>query len=163
MNRAVRKMGLAAGPMGGSDGAKRTAAIILEVLAGLRTPGEGAEALAISSMRYYVLERRALEGMVGGLEPRPKGKRRRVEDTVAQLTREKTRLERELGRMQALVRAGQRAMRLPPVPSREKSKGDNRRRRRPAVRAVKAVALLRAAGGELAGGAAGLSQPKEVR
>lgn len=130
-------------PMGGSEGAKKTAAVILEVLAGLRTPTEGSEALGMSSMRYYLLERRALEGMVQALEPRPKGKRHRPEETVTRLNREKTRLERELGRMQALVRAAQRTMGVPPPPSREKKKGQ-RRRRRPAVRALKTVALLRA-------------------
>lgn len=107
--------------MTGSEGARKTAAVILEVLAGLRTPTEGSEALGMSSMRYYVMERRALEGMVHALEPRPKGKRHRPEEAVNQLTREKTRLQRELGRMQALVRAAQRTMGLPP-PSREKKR-----------------------------------------
>jgi len=35
-------------------------------------------------------------------------------------------------------------MGLPPPPSRDKGKGDKRRRRRPQVRAVKAMALMRA-------------------
>jgi len=126
--------------MAGSEGAKKTAAVILEVLAGLRSTTEGSQALGMSSMRYYVMEKRALEGMVHALEPRPKGKRQRPEEAVRQLTREKTRLERELGRMQALVRAAQRTMGLPPPPTREK-KGE-RRRRRPAVRAMRVVALL---------------------
>ena len=126
----------------GDEGAKRSAALILEVLAGLRTPTEASEALGVSAMRYYVLERRALEGMVQALAPRPKGKRRRPEDALAEAGREKVRLQREMGRLQALVRAAQRTMGLPPPPSREK--GDKRRRRRPQVRAVKAMALLRA-------------------
>jgi hypothetical protein len=128
----------------GDEGAKRSAALILEVLAGLRTPTEASEALGVSAMRYYVLERRALEGMVQALVPRPKGKRRRPEDVLQEAGREKVRMEREMGRLQALVRAAQRTMGLPPAPSREKSKGDKRRRRRPQVRAVKAMALLRA-------------------
>jgi hypothetical protein len=128
-------------PLIGEEGAKRSAALILEVLAGLRTP---TEALGVKAMRYYVLERRALEGMVQALAPRPKGKRRRPEDALAEAGREKVRLEREMGRLQALVRAAQRTMGLPPPPSREKAKGDKRRRRRPQVRAVKAMALLRA-------------------
>ena len=77
-----------------------------------------------------------------GLQPRPKGKRRRPEDALQEAGRENVRLERERGRLQALVRAAQRTMGLPPVPSREKTKGDTRRRRRPQVRAVKAMALL---------------------
>lgn len=130
-------------PLPGSEPAKKTAAVILEVLSGLRSPTEGSEALGISAMRYYVMERRALEGMVLALEPRPKGKRQRPEETVNRLTREKRRLERELGRMQALVRASQRTMGLPPPPSREKRKGQPKRRR-PAVRALKVVTLLQA-------------------
>ncbi len=118
--------------------------MILEVLAGLRTPSEASTVLGVTTMRYYVLERRALEGMVQALAPRPKGKRRRPEDALAEAGREKVRLEREKGRLQALVRAAQRTMGLPPPPSREKTKGDRRRRRRPQVRAVKVMALLRA-------------------
>src|SRR6266705_2004561 len=131
-------------PLMGDGGAKRSAALSLEVLAGLRTPSEASTALGVTTMRYYVLERRALEGMVQSLAPRPKGKRRRPEDALAEAGREKVRLEREKGRLQALVRAAQRTMGLPPPPSREKTKGDTRRRRRPQVRAVKAMALLRA-------------------
>ncbi len=131
-------------PLLGDEGAKRSAALILEVLAGLRTPSEASTALGVTTMRYYVLERRALEGMVQALQPRPKGKRRRPEDALAEAGREKVRLEREKGRLQALVRAAQRTMGLPPPPSREKKPGDGRRRRRPQVRAVKALALLRA-------------------
>ena len=130
-------------PLTGDEGAKRSAALILEVLAGLRTPTEASEALGVTAMRYYVLERRALEGMVQALVPRPKGKRRRPEDALQEAGREKVRLEREMGRLQALVRAAQRTIGLPPAPSREKAKGDKRRRRRPQVRAVKAMALLR--------------------
>jgi hypothetical protein len=81
---------------------------------------------------------------VQALVPRPKGKRRRPEDALKEAGREKARLEREVGRLQALVRAAQRTMGLPPPPSREKTKGDQRRRRRPQVRAVKTIALLRA-------------------
>lgn len=130
-------------PLPGSEPAKKMAAIILEVLSGLRSPTEGSEALGISAMRYYVMERRALEGMVLALEPRPKGKRQRPEERLNRLEREKRRVERELGRMQALVRASQRTMGLPPPPSREKKKGQPKRRR-PSVRALKVVTLLQA-------------------
>ncbi|MCI0409622.1 MAG: hypothetical protein L0191_13850 [Acidobacteria bacterium] len=141
MSTVLKKSRVVRRSMTGSEGARKTGAVILEVLAGLRTPTEGSEALGVSSMRYYVMERRALEGMVNALEPRPKGKRHRPEEAMNQLTREKTRLQRELGRMQALVRAAQRTMGLPAPPSREKKKGE-RRRRRPSVRAMKVVALL---------------------
>jgi hypothetical protein len=129
-------------PLAGDETAKKTAAMILEVLAGLRSTSEAAQALEISTMRYYVLERRAMEGMVQALEPRPKGKRRSSESTLEGLRRDKIRLEREVGRLQALVRAAQRTMKLPPLPSREKKKGEGRRARRPSVRAEKTIALL---------------------
>jgi hypothetical protein len=51
---------------------------ILEVLAGLRTPAEAAQSLQISLPRYYVLETRALEGLVAGCEPKPLGVRRQL-------------------------------------------------------------------------------------
>jgi hypothetical protein len=127
--------------MGGSETAKKTSALILEVLAGLRSPAEGSEALGFSSVRYYLMERRALAGMVQTLEPRPK-ERYRLEETLVRLTREKTRLEQELGRMQALVRAAQRTVGVPPAPSREKKKGQPHRKR-PVIRALKTVELLR--------------------
>ena len=131
-------------PLEGDGTAKKTAAMILEVLAGLRSTTEAAQALEISSMRYYVLERRAMEGMVQALQPRPKGKQKRPENTLEGLRRDKARLEREVGRLQALVRAAQRTMKLPPLPSREKKKGDGRRGRRPQVRAERTIALLQA-------------------
>src|SRR5262245_48417935 len=118
--------------------------MILEVLAGLRSTSEAAQGLEISSMRYYVLERRAMEGMVQALAPRPKGKRRMPESTLEAMRRDKVRLEREVGRLQALVRAAQRTMKLPPLPSRDKKKGDGRRSRRPQIRAEKTIALLQA-------------------
>jgi len=129
-------------PLEGDETAKKTATMILEVLAGLRSTTEAAQALEISSMRYYVLERRAMEGLVQALAPRPKGKRKQPESTVEGLRRDKKRLEREVGRLQALVRAAQRTMKLPPLPSREKRKGEGRRARRPQVRAEKTIALL---------------------
>jgi hypothetical protein len=141
-DQVKRTRGLTA-PLQGSETAKRHAAAILEVLAGLRSPTDASQALGISAMRYYVLERRAMEGMVQALQPRPKGKRKGPEGALHELRREKIRLEREVGRLQALVRAAQRTMKLPPLVSREKKKGE-RRARRPQVRAEKTIALLRA-------------------
>ena len=123
---------------------KKTATMILEVLAGLRSTTEAAQALEISSMRYYVLERRAMEGMVAALQPRPKGKRKGPERALNELRREKIRLEREVGRLQALVRAAQRTMKLPPLVSRDRRKEGGRKTRRPQARAEKTIALLRA-------------------
>ena len=97
-----------------SDGAKRSAQAVLEVLSGLKGPTEGAEALKVSLPRYYVLETRALEGMVKALEPREKGKRGpRVENRLEEVTKERDRLKSELERMKSLVRAAQRSVGLP--------------------------------------------------
>jgi len=54
--------------------ARRLATLILEVLAGGRTPTEAAQALEISVPRYYQLEGRALRGLVAACEPRPRGR-----------------------------------------------------------------------------------------
>ena len=54
--------------------AKRMAAVILEVWAGLRTPLQAAEALGLSRPRYYQIEANGLLGLVAGLAPKPKGR-----------------------------------------------------------------------------------------
>ena len=53
--------------------AQRIAAALLEVLAGVRTPTDAAAALNISVPRYYIWEKRALEGFVSACEPRSPG------------------------------------------------------------------------------------------
>src|SRR5260370_35868630 len=58
---------------GASTEAKRLTAAILEVLAGARTPTEAAQVLALSLPRYYLLEARALQGMLVACEPRSLG------------------------------------------------------------------------------------------
>ena len=57
-------------PLVVSRQAQRWAAVILEVLAGVRTPADAAAWLAISVPRYYLWEQRALEGLVAACEPR---------------------------------------------------------------------------------------------
>ncbi|MFO0802005.1 MAG: hypothetical protein U0791_02620 [Gemmataceae bacterium] len=51
--------------------AKRMAAILLDVLAGSRTPTQAAETLGVSLPRYYQLESRGLDGLLMACEPRP--------------------------------------------------------------------------------------------
>src|SRR2546428_13288420 len=101
------------GAVGGSEGARKAAAVILEGLSGVRGTAEGCEALGITPMRYYVLENRALQGVVEALEPRPKGKRPRPEDRLRELGKEKRRLERGPARTRALVRLAGRTDRVP--------------------------------------------------
>lgn len=130
----------------GSREAKRLAAVLLEVLSGERGPQDGCTALGISLSRYYVLETRALQGMIAALEPLPKGRQKRPEDLIAEIDRDRKRLQQDLARSQALLRAGQRSMGLPSSkPARRgkvaKATGRKRRRRR-IVRAKSAIAAL---------------------
>ncbi len=122
--------------------AKAVAAAILDVLAGGRTPQQAAESLGVSQPRYYALEARGLDGLVKACLPRPKGRVREPRKEVESLRREVERLKRELDRKQALVRAIQRTAGLAAPSKPEKTP---RRKRRPAVRALKAAAVLRSA------------------
>ena len=136
-----------------SSPAKRQAAAILEVLAGVLRPAEAAQLLETSLPRYYLWEKRALAGLLAACEPAPRGPRIDASRQLAALERENRRLQRECGRQQALVRAAERALglaRLSLVKSAAKpkeepqgGKGKRRRVRRPTVRALKASQTLR--------------------
>ena len=145
--KAKRQYRTKSGPhaVGGTDGARRTAAVILEVLSGVRGTAEACDALSISPMRYYILETRALQGLVSALEPRPRGKRKSAEDDLRELQRENKKLERELARSRALVRVAERTIGIPAAGTKPKTgpDGKRRRRRRP-ERAHRAIAALRA-------------------
>ena len=130
--------------------AKRVAAAVLEVLAGTRGPSEAAIALGISLPRYYQLEGRALTGLLAACEPRRGRRGPRGGTELTALRQECDRLRRECARQQALVRAAQRSVGLPPPeppPPRPVESGRKRRRRRPKARALKVVALLRETAG----------------
>ena len=133
---------------GGTREAQRLAVMILEVLAGVRTPGEAAKVLDITAARYYQLETRALSGLVNALEPRPIGKQPSPESRIAKLERALAESHRECGRQQALVRAAQRALGIKAAPqSQAKQAAEDRggrKKRRPAVRALKAAKVLAA-------------------
>ncbi len=101
---------------------RRRAALILEVLGGVRTPTEAAEALGVSVPRYYALEARALEGLVHSCRPRPRGRQQTPEREVKRLRAEVERLRRESQRTQALLRAQQRAVGLKAAASSGRSK-----------------------------------------
>ena len=140
--KQVRRKGPAIDKKGTSD-AKRLAAAILEVLGGARLPSDAATALGVSLPRYYQLETRALNGFVGACEPRPMGRVRSVEGELASAQREIATLKRECSRHQALVRLAQRTVGLaPPQPPKPGPKG-LRRRRKPTVRALKVVDMLK--------------------
>src|SRR5262249_7187489 len=119
-------------PEAGKD-AKRMAAVILEVWAGLRTPLQAAEALGVSLPRYYQIEASGLQGLVTGCAPKPKGRQANPAHEATALRRDNERLQRELGRQQALVRLTQRGLGVAPPPAKPATtKG---RKRKPVVRA----------------------------
>ena len=135
---------------GGTSDANRTAVAILEVLAGLHTPAEAARALRVSLPRYYVLETRALEGLVAACEPKPLGKQTSPATRLATLEKELQQARRECARHQALVRVAQRSVGLPVSAARPEKQtakpdraGRKRRPRRPTVRALRAAKTLR--------------------
>lgn len=157
MRAPKRKPSMGPSGLTGSREAKRQAAVLLEVLAGLRGPRDGSRVLGVSVNRYYQLETRALQGFITALEARPRGRQRRPEDELARLRHDKQRLERELGRSQALLRAAQRSLGLPRAraesdgsrlgPTGKGTKQAKRRRARTTLRASKAIAALRLAEG----------------
>jgi hypothetical protein len=140
--------------------ARRAAAVILEVLAGVRTPASAAAALGIRLPRYYLLEERAIHGLIAACAPRPRGRTASTDRRLAQLERALAQAQRELVRHQALARTTQRALGLsppagsspPPAGMAQRAPGETKRRRRkPSVRALRAARLLRGAdspGGE---------------
>lgn len=134
--------------------ARRLAAVILEVLAGAHSPASAAQALGIALPRYYILEQRAIRGLVSACEPRPKGRTVSSDRQVARLERDLAVCRRELGRQQALARAAQRVLGLKLAEptatagskpgAAEKAPGKKSRRRRPVVRALRAARVLKA-------------------
>lgn len=127
--------------LSGSEKARRSAAVILEVLAGLRSVAEASEVMEISPNRYYQLEARALESFVTALEPRPRGRKKGPDQERAELLAEKERLSREVTRLTTLVRVAQRSLGIQ-VTGKGKQRGAPRRRK-PSHRGKKVVALLR--------------------
>jgi hypothetical protein len=154
-------------PLTASRQAQRFAAVILEVLAGVRTPADAAAWLSISLPRYYLWEQRALAGLVAACEPRFIGKPVSLQHQIVALQKEVARLKQENLRQQALVRAAERTIGLTPSPSPKPATkaggtaaGKRARKRRPAVRALKAVAALRAVSAlEDGGDVSGVSLP----
>ncbi len=126
---------------GESKESKCLAVVILEVLAGVRTPVQAAEVLRVSLPHYYQLEARALRGLVGACEPKPKGRRPRPGSAEAALRRENERLLREVTRQQSLVRLTQRQIGLAPPPA-AKPAPARKRKRRASVRALQMAERL---------------------
>lgn len=111
---------------------RRLAAAVLEVLAGARTPTEAASALDVSVPRYYQIESRALRGLLDACAPLPRGPGPSSAKELAQLRQDNQRLQRELARQQALLRAAQRGLGLaaPAAPAPASKSGKKTRKRR---------------------------------
>lgn len=147
--KPVRRKSVAPGRQNGTPEAKRVAAVVMEVLAGEITPSEAAAILGVSLMRYYVIESRALGGLIAACEARPAGHPADPERKAAALARQLESQRHETARYQALARAAHRALGIvPPKPASSKAdaKGAKRRRRRPTVRALKAARELERSG-----------------
>ena len=128
-------------PDPGVEGRRRAAAV-LEVLGGAKSPAEAAEALGITLATYYVLEGRALEGLIASCEPRGRGRAAAPGKTLLSLRHENDRLRQDLSRTQALARAVQRAAGMPAEGTDKENSPVRRSRRRPKARALRAARLL---------------------
>jgi|SRR5271166_2601811 uncharacterized protein (DUF2267 family) len=140
--RAARTTGGVALGQGSSRDARRVAAAVLEVLAGARTPAEAAAALAVTVPRYYQLESQALQGLLAACAAKPKGRQRNPETDLVALRRANERLEREVSRQQALLRAAQRTVGLAAPVAPPASKSAKKPRRRRVARALTVAARL---------------------
>jgi len=122
--------------------ARRTAAAVLEVLAGGRTPTEAAQAIGLSVPRYYQIEKRALECLLDGCESRPRGRGRSLDKELTVLRRDHERLQRELIRLQSLLRAAQRTVGLTPPASTPTKKNGRKPRKQRTARALSVATRL---------------------
>jgi hypothetical protein len=120
---------------------RRRAAAVLEVLGGAMTPSEAAEALGVTLATYYLLEGRALEGLVAACEPRSRGRSAAPGKSILALKRENERLKQDLSRTQAIARAVQRAAGIQ-IEDGDSTGGHPRRHRRPHARALRAAREL---------------------
>lgn len=139
-------------PLSGAPETKLRAAAVLEVLAGVRTPTDAAQALSVSLPRYYLLEQQAVQGLISALEPRDRGPGVSDQRRILKLERQLAQAQREVSRQQALARVTQRTLGLgAPVSAKEPPRpqkgsvpaGRKRRSRRPSVRALRAATALR--------------------
>ena len=137
-----KALGLTQLQNGAGREAKRLAAVILEVLGGARSPTDAAAALTVSLPRYYLLEARALGGLLQACEPRPVGRVRSAEHELTTARKQIERLQQECARSQALARVAQRTVGLLPPPPPKAGAGGKKRKRKPTVRALKVVEVL---------------------
>ena len=126
-----------------SPEARKNAAAVLEVLAGLRTPSQAAQVLGLALPGYYNLELRALNGLMSSCEPPRKGRQKDAHRELAAAQVQCQKLAAEVQRYQALARATQRTIGLTAPPPTSGKTESGRKRRKPVVRALQAIALLK--------------------
>lgn len=143
-----------------SERARQVAALVLEVLSGVRTPADAAQILQVAPVRYYQLEARAMTGLLQGCEPPVRGRPGMQGSAAApsvadldQMKQEQRRLTNEIARLQALLRSARGALGLkppapPPTLTGTSKPGRGRHPRRPRVRALRMVQQVRQGAGE---------------
>ena len=95
--------------------------------------------------RFLLLGTRAWQALVKAMGPLPRGPRRNPDAEIAALQKQLTRQKQELVRGQSLQRAMRSAMGIPVAPPKDaKPEPGKRKPKRPSVRALKAVKVLRA-------------------
>lgn len=137
------------GPQVSPEG-KRRAAVLYEVLAGVRTPQQAAEVLGLSLPGFYQLEERVSGQVQLACEVRPRGRQATGESKAAALAKEVERLKQEVARYQTLLRLTRRAVGVPPPAPAAKAAG-RKRKRKPMVRAMRRAERLRTEADEQAG------------
>jgi hypothetical protein len=144
--RRPRASGPPVPPGAASPQARRLAAVVLEVLAGLRGPAEAAQAAGVSVPRYYAAEARALQGLLRGCEPAGRGRQPDGGAELRKLRQECQRLQRQCDRQQALLRLQQRALGLGAPQAKARGADSNKggkKRRRPRQRTLRLIGELR--------------------
>lgn len=131
--------------------ARRRAACVLEVLAGVRSPEEAATTLDVQLGTYFQIEERALRGLLAACGPQQRGRVPDVGKALEESRRRVSELEHEVQRQQALLRSAQRTAGLlaetKPISSSARVKSvvagsAPRGVRKPKARALRAVAAL---------------------
>ena len=145
-----------------SRSARQVATAILEVMAGARLPSDAAKALGVSQPRYYLLENRAMNGLIAACEPLHMGRVRSAESELAAAQHSTKRLEQDCARYAALARVAQRTILNAPQPAKAAEPGKKPRKRKPTVRALKVLDMLKSqSSGEAEAGTAGEQPAKE--
>ncbi len=128
----------------GSEQARKHTAHLLQSLSGACGPLEAARSMGVALARYYQLEARALQAVLGAMEPRARGRKETAESLAHKERAERKRLERELHRYQALYRTLQKSLGVSPSASAaaDERGGKKKRRQRKVTRGERVARAL---------------------